>query len=168
MPRGGNRPKRSAPEDMAGPSTPVPKQRRRAPTGVESSQSSAWCPLPMYSDCGDAVYICEYCAATFWSSERLSSSSANHHKYNHCCHSGAVSFPPPPEPPQVLRELLYQRSFMEKIRAYNNMFAMTSLGASVDETINDGHGPYVFKISGQISHWIGSLSPPVGEKPRFL
>ncbi|GKC43472.1 DNA helicase, partial [Tanacetum coccineum] len=45
------------------------------------------------------------------------------------------------------------------------MFAMTSFGAKIDESINDGRGPYVFKVSGQIYHWIGS---PAGEPPRFL
>ncbi|GJT90966.1 hypothetical protein Tco_1079811 [Tanacetum coccineum] len=32
----------------------------------------------------------------------------------------------------------------------------------------DMHGPYVFKISGQLYHWIGSLCPAEGEPPRFL
>ncbi|GJS83511.1 DNA helicase [Tanacetum coccineum] len=48
------------------------------------------------------------------------------------------------------------------------MFSMTSLGANVDESINNGRGPYVFKISGQLYHWIGSLCPADGEPPRFL
>ncbi|GKF29214.1 hypothetical protein Tco_0095556, partial [Tanacetum coccineum] len=29
--------------------------------------------------------------------------------------------------------------------------------AMVDDSVNKGRGPYVFKISGQIYHWIGSL-----------
>jgi uncharacterized protein (DUF779 family) len=37
------------------------------------------------------------------------------------------------------------------------MFAMTSMGAKVIDSINDGHGPYVFKISGQVCHIIGSM-----------
>ena len=49
---------------------------------------------------------------------------------------------------------------MENIRAYNMMFAMTSFGAKVDDSINNGSGPYVFKVEGQISHWMGSLFPP--------
>lgn len=39
---------------------------------------------------------------------------------------------------------------MENIRAYNQMFSMTSFGARVDDSINKGTGPYVFRISGQI------------------
>ncbi|KAL3655186.1 hypothetical protein CASFOL_000972 [Castilleja foliolosa] len=57
---------------------------------------------------------------------------------------------------------------MENIRAYNNMFSMTSFGARIDEAVNDGRGPYVFKVSGQVSHWIGSICPPGNEGPRFL
>ncbi|GKC45808.1 DNA helicase [Tanacetum coccineum] len=48
------------------------------------------------------------------------------------------------------------------------MFSMTSLGARVDESINVGRGPYVFKISGQLYHWLGSLVPHDGDPPRFL
>nr|GEX67004.1 DNA helicase [Tanacetum cinerariifolium] len=52
--------------------------------------------------------------------------------------------------------------------AYNQMFTMTSFGVKIDESINAGRGPYVFKVSSQIYHWIGSLCPPVGEAPRFM
>ncbi|PWA42907.1 helitron helicase-like domain-containing protein [Artemisia annua] len=48
------------------------------------------------------------------------------------------------------------------------MFAMTSLGAEVDDSINRGRGPYVFKVSGQIYHWIGSMCPELNKKPKFL
>ncbi|GKF93369.1 hypothetical protein Tco_0280088, partial [Tanacetum coccineum] len=48
------------------------------------------------------------------------------------------------------------------------MFAMTSFGAKVDDSVNKGRGPYVFKVSGQIYHWIGSLCPEEGHDPRFL
>ena len=57
---------------------------------------------------------------------------------------------------------------MENIRAYNQMFAMTSLGAKIDTSINMGRGPYVFKISGQIYHRIGSMLPEENEDPQFL
>lgn len=51
--------------------------------------------------------------------------------------------------------------------AYNQMLAMTSLGANVDESVNNGRGPYVFKVSGQIYNRIGGLYPPPGSDPRF-
>ncbi|GJX72167.1 DNA helicase [Tanacetum coccineum] len=48
------------------------------------------------------------------------------------------------------------------------MFSMASLGANIDNSINNGRGPYVFRISGQIYHWIGSMCPPEGNASRFL
>ncbi|XP_071691472.1 uncharacterized protein [Rutidosis leptorrhynchoides] len=57
---------------------------------------------------------------------------------------------------------------MDDVRAYNQMFSMTSFGARIDETINDGRSPYVFKVSGQIYHWIGSLCPQPGTRLTFL
>nr|GEY66304.1 hypothetical protein [Tanacetum cinerariifolium] len=44
---------------------------------------------------------------------------------------------------------------------------MTSFEAHVDESINNRRGPYVFKISGQIYHWIGAMCPSSGDASRF-
>lgn len=48
------------------------------------------------------------------------------------------------------------------------MFSMTSFGANEDDSINKGRAPYVFKVSGQIYHWIGSFYPQDIHQPRFL
>lgn len=42
------------------------------------------------------------------------------------------------------------------------------MGANIDRSINDGRGPPVFKINGQIHHRIGSLLPPDGNPPKFI
>ncbi|GKE42682.1 hypothetical protein Tco_1469966 [Tanacetum coccineum] len=76
--------------------------------------------------------------------------------------------PPTPDPPLFIQQLLRNNHFMEHIRAYNQMFAMTSFGAKVDDSVNRVRGPYVFKVSGQIYHWIGSLCLKEGHYPRFL
>ena len=47
------------------------------------------------------------------------------------------------------------------------MFAFTSLGCRVDSNINRGKGPYIYKVSGQNCHRIGSLLPEIGKKPQF-
>jgi hypothetical protein len=44
---------------------------------------------------------------------------------------------------------------------------MASMGAEVNGLINDGHGPYVFKISGQVCHRIGSLLPNQGARLEY-
>jgi hypothetical protein len=53
-------------------------------------------------------------------------------------------------PPPVLARLMRfnggqgSREFMNHIS--NCLFNFTSLGAKIDNNINDGHGPYVFQI----------------------
>lgn len=122
-----------------------------------------------YMDLGECTQICEFCGANFWYEERLRSGRVRSRpKYTLCCKGGKVALTYPLPVPNLLKELFTNARFMMTIRAYNNMFSMTSFGASVDETINDGSGPYVFKVAGQVSHWIGSLCPKVGDSPRFL
>ncbi|KAM0829585.1 hypothetical protein ACQ4PT_066789 [Festuca glaucescens] len=48
------------------------------------------------------------------------------------------------------------------------MFAMTSIGAKVIDSVNDGRAPYVFKVSGTVCHRFGSLMPPPqGQRPEY-
>jgi hypothetical protein len=42
------------------------------------------------------------------------------------------------------------------------------MGANIDRAINDGRGPPVFKINGQVHHRIGSLLPQDGSPPKFI
>ncbi|KAL3620360.1 hypothetical protein CASFOL_035272 [Castilleja foliolosa] len=123
----------------------------------------------LYFDDGDCEYICEHCSALFWFAERtVHRSLSGRPRYTHCCKNGVVRLPLPLAPPSAIRDLFDDSNFMENVRAYNNMFSMTSFGAKIDDAVNDGRGPYVFKVSGQISHWIGSICPPDNEHPRFL
>ncbi|GJT41346.1 DNA helicase [Tanacetum coccineum] len=122
-----------------------------------------------YSDFGDCDRRCRYCGASFWYVERLKGNSHNQTpEYHLCCGGGRIQMQPPREPPEYIKSLFENKNFMENTRVYNQMFAMTSFGAKIDESINTGRGSYVFKVSGQIYHWIGSLCPPAGEPPRFL
>jgi hypothetical protein len=59
------------------------------------------------------------------------------------------------------------KKFRDNIRAYNSMFAFTSMGAKIDTSVNDQPTPYVFKISGHCHHLMGSLLPVDGESPKF-
>ncbi|XP_076918476.1 uncharacterized protein LOC143578911 [Bidens hawaiensis] len=124
---------------------------------------------PFYIDNGDCDQVCGHCGALFWYDERIvSKSSRQNVKYNQCCKGGTVALPLPRKPYVTVVHFFQQSEFMSNIRAYNSAFSMTSFGAKVDNNINRGSGPYVFKISGQIHHWLGSLCPPLGERPRFL
>jgi hypothetical protein len=57
---------------------------------------------------------------------------------------------------------------MQHIRQYNCLFAFTSMGAHIDDSVNDGRGPPLFKICGQVHHRIGSLLPSDGSPPQFI
>ncbi|KAL3629938.1 hypothetical protein CASFOL_026250 [Castilleja foliolosa] len=122
-----------------------------------------------YFDDGDCDCVCQHCSALFWFAERIVYGPVHGGpRYSHCCKGGAVRLPFALYPPSAIKSLYEDASFMENIRAYNNMFSMTSFGARIDDTVNDGRGPYVFKVSSQVSHWIGSICPPSNEGPRFL
>lgn len=41
---------------------------------------------------------------------------------------------------------------MKNIRQYNFLFAFMLMGAHIDDSVNDGLGPPVFKIRGQVHH----------------
>ncbi|GJS66166.1 DNA helicase [Tanacetum coccineum] len=136
--------------------------------GVKSSTVASKVPLE-YTYLGRCTCVCRYCGAMFWECEKIANlSSRRQPEYNKCCHGGRVILPGPPEYPQYIKQLYKDPHFMSHIRAYNQMFSMTSLGAKVDNSINNGKGPYVFRISGQLYHWIGSMCPDEGTMPRFL
>ena len=113
----------------------------------------------------------------FWYGERAKSESSCHDDnivYNNCCRSGKVVIPPFQPRPDPLAALAtfgggpHSNKFMKNIRQYNCLFAFTSMGANIDRSLNDGRGPPIFKISGQVHHRIGSLLPPDGSPPKFL
>ncbi|KAK9912022.1 hypothetical protein M0R45_035896 [Rubus argutus] len=61
------------------------------------------------------------------------------------------------------------KKFRQNIRAYNNVFAFTSMGVYVDETINvRAGGIYTFRAQGSIYHKIGGLLLVDDRRPRYL
>lgn len=126
-------------------------------------------PPDEYSKFGPCDCICSKCHALFWYEERLTSSTKHSGPlYHRCCLGGRVRLFLPRDYPPYIQQLFSDPHFLTNIRAYNQMFSMTSLGASIDESVNVGRGPYVFKVSGQIYHRIGRFWPLPGESPRFL
>lgn len=124
---------------------------------------------------GEPNHSCKHCAASFWYEEHI-----RRHRntpdpiYNLCCRGGKIFLEPYKSPPQPMLDLLTSQNntiskhFFDHIRQYNTMFAMTSMGAKVLESINDGRAPYVFKVSGLVCHRIGSLVPPrQGHRPEY-
>lgn len=106
---------------------------------------------------------CSYCSARLFHRENC----------NMCCLKGNIVLPQIQSPPEMIALFSDQspqgRRFKQNIRVYNNVFAFTSMGVHVDETINvSGRGIYTFRAQGAIYHKIGSLLPIQGNKPRFL
>ena len=47
------------------------------------------------------------------------------------------------------------------------MFAFTSMGEKIDKSVNQGRGPYCFKLGGQNYHCIERLLPDDGNSAKF-
>ncbi|XP_076907332.1 uncharacterized protein LOC143563739 [Bidens hawaiensis] len=89
-----------------------------------------------------------------------------------CCGYGKVELPEFKDAPPAYKDLFSNvgpksKFFLKNIRRYNSMFAFTSMDGKVDSSINRGNAPFVFRISGQNYHSIGSLLPENGSKPKF-
>lgn len=125
-------------------------------------------------DLGHPNFECEKCGSTMWYNERADKPlRPRKPTFSLCCLKGDVSLEFLKQPPDYLKELLAYKGgrhsikFREKIRAYNSIFAFTSMGAKIDNTVNLRPGPYVYKISGQNYHRIGGLIPGQGKQPKF-
>ena len=115
---------------------------------------------------------CSDCGALHWKSEKLVNSSQIHPKFGTCCLSGKIKIDKLHNPPPELLHLLsgedaISKQFRDHIRSYNNALAMTSLGCNQVHAVNQGHGPYVFKVQGRVYHQSGSLIPRPGVTPIY-
>ncbi|XP_025665010.1 uncharacterized protein [Arachis hypogaea] len=124
-------------------------------------------------DVGDPNYECSICGACFWLLERVErDSTVNRPIFTVCCSKGKIQLPYLQKSSDLLYDLINGHDskslyFQKNIRSYNSMFAFTSLGSKVLDSVNDERGPPQFIISGQNYHRIGSLLPDAGEKPKF-
>ncbi|XP_035831868.1 uncharacterized protein LOC110869885 [Helianthus annuus] len=126
-----------------------------------------------YVDHGDQSLTCGLCFAKLWATEggkgRI---TLQKQTYSLCCGYGKVDLPEYKDSHpsyQMLFSSLDQESkfFLKNIRRYNSMFSFTSMGGKVDTKINKGNAPYVYRISGQNAHSMGSLLPKEGAQPKF-
>ena len=75
-------------------------------------------------------------------------------------------------PPPFLLDLITGNnpksdSFIDNIQRYNSMFAFTSIGAKQDTSVNQGYGPYCYRIQGENYHLMGTLLPEQDKQPAF-
>ena len=101
---------------------------------------------------GQMNIACNFCQALRFPQESMN-----------CCHNGKVTLAPLAPYPEAFHSLLTRnddqaKNFRQNIRNYNSAMAFASFGANLTTTA--GHGPYVFRIHGQIYHRSGTLYPP--------
>jgi hypothetical protein len=121
--------------------------------------------------------ICPDCGAYHWSAESLSATGGVLY-FGMCCFSGKVLPCHLQDIPIELHHLYFgmddlAKEFQRNIRTYNNALAFTSVGQDaysrlqIDNSVNDGHGPWLYKIKGELHHITGTLLPPPGQPPMY-
>ncbi|XP_035831966.1 uncharacterized protein LOC110870312 [Helianthus annuus] len=126
-----------------------------------------------YLDHGDQLVICEVCNAKLWACEAGKGRDfAGKTTYMLCCGYGKVHLPEFKETGLEYQNLFKNldaksKHFLQNIRRYNSMFSFTSMGGKVDSKINKGNAPFIYRISGENYHTLGSLLPKQGDQPKF-
>ncbi|XP_076959697.1 uncharacterized protein LOC143635851 [Bidens hawaiensis] len=126
-----------------------------------------------YLDHGDQNVSCVICHAKLWKDEAKRGQNINAKgSYSLCCRYKKVELPEyipsNPEYENLFRGIdATSKYFLKNIRSYNSMFSFTLMRGKIDTTINRGKGPFVFRLSGQNYHSIGSLQPEPGRKAKF-
>ncbi|XP_057432816.1 uncharacterized protein LOC130725620 [Lotus japonicus] len=93
-------------------------------------------------DFGDPTCICFYCNALMWPNEKTGKiKSSGQAAFSLCCLKGKVTLPFLRNPPSLLMDLWTDKdpratNFKENIRAYNSMFAFTSMGGKVRDHLS--------------------------------
>ncbi|KAL8117784.1 hypothetical protein AgCh_015617 [Apium graveolens] len=134
--------------------------------------------IPSYEDMsagdtGPANVKCSYCDAWMWKEECVNKSVVRGTPvFSLCCMKGQIKLPKEPPTPSFIWKLHTDKAkgqrFKNGMRLYNSIFAFTSTGGRVDNCINNGGAPYIYRLNGQNHHLFGSLIPPDGEDPKFF
>jgi hypothetical protein len=108
-------------------------------------------------DLGRMDVPCHECGALHWMDEKTQRSSKAHPKFGTCCNHGKIKLPALEDPPTAIQPMYLgsdprAQEFRENIRQYNMAFAFTSIGITQDNRINNGTGPWVFRIQGALHH----------------
>ncbi|KAJ7845734.1 hypothetical protein B0H14DRAFT_3682904 [Mycena olivaceomarginata] len=89
-----------------------------------------------------------------------------------CCNQGKVVLQElnalPPDLEKLFAEDSTQaKEFRKNIAQYNTALSFTSLGVKEDRSINNGGGPPIFRIHGELCHRAGALLPSAGQQPTY-
>lgn len=115
---------------------------------------------------------CQFCQAYMWKEERVNKNFKRGKPiFSICCRKGQINLPKAPPTPSYLWQLYNDPKmgplFQRCSRIYNCMFSFTSTGGSIDHSINNGGGQYVYRLNGQNHHVFGSLIPNNEDTPKF-
>ncbi len=119
-------------------------------------------------DAGPMTFTCSECNALMFEKELHRGTT-----YSLCCGYGKVKVPPIKPPPPILQQLLTENSetsknFRSNIRCYNSALALSSIGVELGTTFKfDYRGPWIYKISGQVYHSLGTIFPNCNSSPVF-
>lgn len=116
---------------------------------------------------------CQFCDAYMWKEERVNKQvKYGTPLFSICCRKGLLKLPKTPPTPSYLWQLYTDTetgpAFRKCSRMYNSMFAFTSIGGSVDHSINNGGGPYIYRLNGQNHHVFGALIPKMARILNFV
>jgi len=103
---------------------------------------------------GDTIK-CVHCGAIKFQKESVAS----------CCDNGKIKLKSFTLPIPFVRQYS-SPEFKKNARAYNSMFAFTSIGTTIDKSAQDGYSQ-CYRISGELYHQIGSLCPTDGGESKF-
>ncbi|XP_071708077.1 uncharacterized protein [Rutidosis leptorrhynchoides] len=107
-----------------------------------------------YYDEGDLSYTCSACGAKLWKKETKCGESTKGlpGAFSQCCLKGRIKLSEfTKEPPQLLMDLYTNKHpkskhVIENVRQYNMVFAFTSMGGKVDNSVNHEDQNKNFKI----------------------
>jgi hypothetical protein len=110
---------------------------------------------------------CTHCGALHWKDERVIKSSPANPQFGMCCNHWKVVLAPLGALPAKLETLFAEDStqakeFRKNIAQYNTALSFTSVGVCEDHSINNGGGPPIFRIHGELCHCSGVLLPSPG------
>ena len=117
---------------------------------------------------------CHECGALMFEQEKCDPVPGNTFQktFSLCCAYGAIKLPPIKEPPEKLKSLLTgntkcHQEFRTNIQAYNSSLAFASMCLTGDEYKFKNHGPYCYRINGQVYHTISQMQLESGKRPLF-
>ncbi|KAJ6536048.1 hypothetical protein B0H19DRAFT_869878, partial [Mycena capillaripes] len=123
-------------------------------------------------DLGRMNVKCSHCGALHWKDEKTVNSPEHSPEFGICCNHGKVVVTQLEEPLLPLRALLADndpqaKEFRKNIAQYNTALSFTSLGVNEDHSINNGGGPPIFRIHGELCHRSGAILPSNNHTPTY-